>query len=125
MNVTDGGAPFYNVYRCVDGKYVSVAPVGLRFFRELLQRLDIHTVQFPDRLDRAGWQHMQAVLADRFAKRTRAQWCELLEGTDCCFAPVLSMPDNPGDAIADVPAGREHAVERPRPGRGIRSSPAA
>jgi len=95
-NVSDTGAPFYNVYECADGKYVSIAPVELRFFRELLQRMDIDESLVPDRLDRSTWAQTQDLLAQRFSTRTREQWCEILEGTDSCFAPVLSMAEVSG-----------------------------
>lgn len=92
-NVLDSGAPFYNVYECADGRYVSVAAVELRFFRELLARIGIDESEIPDRLDRASWSKAQALLADRFRMRTRDEWCQVLEGTDSCFAPVLSVAE--------------------------------
>ena len=92
-NAADSGSPFYNVYECADGRYVSVAPVELRFFRELLRRLGIDEAEVPDRLDRTSWARTQARIAACFRTRTRATWTALLEGTDCCFAPVLSMPE--------------------------------
>jgi len=92
-NVTDSGAPFYNVYECADGKWISIASVELRFFRELLSRIGIDEAEIPDRLDRVSWGRAQTLLAARFKTRTRAEWCELLEGTDSCFAPVLSMTE--------------------------------
>jgi alpha-methylacyl-CoA racemase len=94
-NITDSGAPFYNVYECADGKYVSVAAVELRFFRELLARIGIDEAEIPDRLDRSSWERAQALLAERFRTRTRDEWCAVLEGTDSCFAPVLSMSEAP------------------------------
>lgn len=97
-NVTDSGAPFYNVYECADGKYVSIAAVELRFFRELLDRMGIDESSIPDRLDRATWQETQGVLAEHFRTRTRNDWCALLEGTDSCFAPVLSMAEAASNA---------------------------
>jgi alpha-methylacyl-CoA racemase len=92
-NVIDSGAPFYDVYQCADGKWVSVAPIELRFFRELLRRLDIDESEFPDRFDRACWDRLRARFAAAFKRRARADWCELLEGSDACFAPVLSMAE--------------------------------
>ena len=92
-NVIDSGAPFYDVYECSDGKWVSVAPIELRFFRELLRRLDIDDATVPDRFDRSAWDGLRTVLAARFKTRSRQEWCALLEGTDACFAPVLSMAE--------------------------------
>ena len=90
-NVIDSGAPFYNVYRCADDRWVSVAPIELRFFRQLLARMDIDEKALGDRLDRENWPRIESLLKERFVQRTQAQWCELLEGTDSCFAPVLDM----------------------------------
>lgn len=92
-NVIDSGAPFYNVYQCADGRWVSVAPIEMRFFRQLLAHLDIDEAGVGDRLDRDNWPRVEALLKARFLQRTQAQWCELLEGTDSCFAPVLDMAE--------------------------------
>jgi alpha-methylacyl-CoA racemase len=107
-NVGDGGAPFYNVYRCADGEWVSVAAVETRFFDELLRRLEIPEQRVPDRWDRSNWPALHELLAARFETRTRAQWCALLEGSDACFAPVLAM-----DEVASHPhmAARGAIVE--------------
>lgn len=94
-NIADSGAPFYDVYECADGKHVSVAPIETRFFEELLRRLDIPAAEFPDRWDTSQWPRLREALAAKFRSRTRAQWCELLEGSDACFAPVLSMAEAP------------------------------
>jgi crotonobetainyl-CoA:carnitine CoA-transferase CaiB-like acyl-CoA transferase len=88
------------VYACADGKYVSVAPIETRFFEDLLQRLDIAPADFPDRWDRTQWPRLRSTLAARFRTRTRDAWCELLEGTDACFAPVLTMAEAPVHAHA-------------------------
>jgi alpha-methylacyl-CoA racemase len=97
-NLLDSGAPHYEVYRCADGRFVSVAPIERKFRAVLLDRLGIDAAAWPDFEDRSQWPRIKAMLADVFATRTRAQWCELLEGTDACFAPVLSLdeaPDHP------------------------------
>ena len=97
-NVIDSGAPFYDVYECADGKWISVAPIELRFFRDLLQRLGIDHSVYPDRFDRGVWESLRSALSDKFKTQTRAYWCALLQGTDACFAPVLSMTE-----VADHP----------------------
>lgn len=88
-NLLDSGAPHYDVYRCADGEYVSVAPIEAKFRTVLLERLGLpaDAIDFDDT---ARWPESKARLAAIFATRTRAQWCELLEGSDACFAPVLS-----------------------------------
>jgi alpha-methylacyl-CoA racemase len=92
-NSIDSGAPFYDTYECADGKRISIAPLELRFFDELLRRLGIEEGEFADRLDHCTWPSLRSKLTAIFRRKTRAQWCELLEGTDACFAPVLSMAE--------------------------------
>lgn len=94
-NVLDSGAPFYDVYECADGKWVSVAPIERRFHDELLQRIGIDPALIPDPMDRAGWPQARALIAQKLRTKTRDEWCALLEGTDACFAPVLDMDDAP------------------------------
>ncbi len=94
-NVLDGGSHFYGVYRCADGEYISVAPVETKFYLELLERLGIDPASLGAQRDPARWAHAKSVLAAKFATRTRAQWAELLEGTDACFAPVLGFAEAP------------------------------
>ena len=95
-NVLDSGAPWYDTYRCRDGGYVSGGPVERKFFVELLQRLGIDAARFPDTMNRECWAEMRAVFSDVFASRPRDEWCALLEGSDCCCAPVMSMSEAPG-----------------------------
>lgn len=92
-NLLDSGAYFYEVYECADGEYVSVAAIEARFHAELLRILEIDPATMPAQLDHANWPAVKARLAEKFRTRTRAEWCELLEGTDSCFAPVLSMDE--------------------------------
>ncbi len=93
-NLLDSGAPHYEVYRCADGEYVSVAPIEAKFREVLLQRLNLAADEY-DFDDMTRWPETKARLAALFATRTRAQWCELLEGSDACFAPVLSPLEAP------------------------------
>ncbi len=92
-NQLDSGAYYYEVYECADGQYVSVASIEGRFHAELLRLLEIDPATLPEQRDRTGWPKVKALLAERFRTRTRADWCALLEGTDACFAPVLSMDE--------------------------------
>jgi crotonobetainyl-CoA:carnitine CoA-transferase CaiB-like acyl-CoA transferase len=91
-NVLDGGAYFYQVYECADGEHVSLAPIEGKFHAELLRRLGLDPAEFAQ-ADRAVWPAARERLAAVFRTRTRAEWCALLEGTDVCFAPVLSLPE--------------------------------
>ena len=94
-NHLDGGAHFYNAYECADGRWISIAPIEGKFYAELLRRLDIDPATMPPQMDREGWRAAQARLADLFRTRTRDEWCALLEGTDSCFAPVLTIDEAP------------------------------
>jgi alpha-methylacyl-CoA racemase len=93
-NLLDSGAPHYEVFRCADGEYVSVAPIELKFRKVLLERLGLAADAF-DFDDAARWAESKTRLAAIFETRTRAQWCDLLEGSDACFAPVLAPLEAP------------------------------
>jgi len=90
-NLFDGGAPFYNVYETKDGRWVSVAPIEPHFWSLLLAKLEIDPAELPDQHDRSRWPEVRERLASVFRTRTRDEWCALLEGTDACFAPVLTF----------------------------------
>jgi alpha-methylacyl-CoA racemase len=94
-NITDSGAYFYDVYECADGRYVSVAAIEAKFHAELLRLLEIDPSTMPPQMDRAHWPETKRRLSERFKTRTRDEWCALLEGSDACFAPVLSMEEAP------------------------------
>jgi len=94
-NASDSGAYFYDVYECADGKLVSVAPIEGRFHAELLRRMGISAAEIGEQRDKQNWERGRAVLAQAFKTRTCAEWCTLLEGTDACFAPVLTMAEAP------------------------------
>lgn len=92
-NILDSGAPFYDVYSCADGRYVSVAPIEDKFFAELLDRLSLPASLIEMKRDCEQWERLRSILADTFASKPARYWCDLLEGTDACFAPVLSMAE--------------------------------
>ncbi len=94
-NILDSGAPFYDVYACADGKWISIGPIEARFHAELLERMGIPADAIGPQMDTASWPHTREVLAAAFRTCTRAAWCDLLEGTDVCFAPVLSFAEAP------------------------------
>ncbi len=94
-NFLDGAAPFYGTYECADGRHVALGPIEPQFYRELLQRLGIDDPQFQRQWDEADWPELKAKLAAVFRTRSRDEWCALLEGSDACFAPVLSMTEAP------------------------------
>lgn len=92
-NMNDGGAYFYEVYETADNKYVSIGAMEPKFFADLLHRMDINASDFPEQWDTARWQEGKTRMAELFRTKTRQQWCDLLEGTDACFAPVLTMSE--------------------------------
>jgi len=94
-NLLDGGAPFYDCYRCADGKFISIGSIEPQFYALLLELTGITDPAFDGQMDRKRWPELKEKFAQLFLSRTRAQWCELLEGTDVCFAPVLDMAEAP------------------------------
>lgn len=94
-NFCDGGAHFYRTYQCADGAWISVASYEPQFYQLLLEKTGLEDTDIPNRMNRERWPDLRAKLAAIFARKTRAEWCELLEGTDACFAPVLSLEEAP------------------------------
>jgi alpha-methylacyl-CoA racemase len=99
-NLLDGGAPYYDTYATADDKYVSVGAIEPKFFAELAQRIGLPEPFASRQNDRRLWPEMREAFAAIFSKRTRDEWCELLEGSDACFAPVLSILEAPQHAHA-------------------------
>ena len=89
-NTLDGGAPWYAVYECACGGWVSIAAIEPRFWAELLRLLQLDQAKIGDRSDPAQWPSIRSVLEETFQEMPRAYWVALLEGSDACFAPVLS-----------------------------------
>ena len=94
-NQTDGGAHYYGAYETKDGNFISIASIEPQFYAELLERLGLDEAAFTEQLDRKQWPDLKGKLEGLFKTRTRDEWCDLLEGTDVCFAPVLSMAEAP------------------------------
>ncbi|HUF84800.1 MAG TPA: CaiB/BaiF CoA-transferase family protein [Acidimicrobiia bacterium] len=93
VNVLDTGAPFYDTYETADGGFLSLGSLEPQFYAEMLQRLGIDDDEMPAQMDRGGWPKLRERLTDLFKSKTRDEWCEILEGTDACFAPVLPMSE--------------------------------
>ena len=94
-NLLDGGAHFYDTYRCADGKYISIGPIEPQFYALFLQKTGITDPDFNQQWDRARWPELKTRLAAHLATRTRDEWCVLMEGSDACVAPVLDMDEAP------------------------------
>jgi alpha-methylacyl-CoA racemase len=92
-NMLDGGAPFARPYRTKDGRHVVIQPLENRFFRQLLERMGIDDIDASRQYDPSCWPEIEKRLAETFASRSREEWCEMLEGSDACFAPVLSLTE--------------------------------
>lgn len=94
-NLADSGAWFYDVYECADGKWISIGPLEPKFLQELLERIGANEVALAAQLDRDAWPAARRHLSDIFRSRPRQVWCDALEGTEACFAPVLSLAEAP------------------------------
>jgi alpha-methylacyl-CoA racemase len=92
-NLLDGGAPFYDTYRCADDKWICVGALEPQFFAALIGKLQIPVSEFPNHNDRSCWPAMRARFEQIFQSKPRAHWCELLQSSDACFAPILSMTE--------------------------------
>ena len=94
-NMLDGGAHFYNTYECADGAYIAIGSIEPQFYALLKQLADLPEEDFGEQNDPAQWPAMKEKLAAVFRQKTQAQWRELMEGTDVCFAPVLPFTEAP------------------------------
>ncbi|MDH3293743.1 MAG: CoA transferase [Acidimicrobiia bacterium] len=92
-NMLDTGAHFYDVYECADGKYVSIGSIEPQFYAELKRLAKLDDTEFGDQMNREAWPLMKEKIAAVFRARTRAEWCEIMEHSDVCFAPVLTMEE--------------------------------
>jgi len=92
-NLLDGAAPFARCYETSDGRYVAVCALETSFYAALLQALAIDDIDVRDQFDTARWPGQRAILAGVFRTRTRDEWAAILEGTDACAAPVLSLDE--------------------------------
>jgi len=95
-NILDSGAPWYDTYECSDGKYVTVGALEPQFYKILIGLLDLDgDPDFAHQMDKRKWPVCKSKMTQLFKTRTRQQWCDLLEGTDACFAPVLNFEEAP------------------------------
>ena len=94
-NFLDGGSHFNDVYETSDGKYISIASLEKPLYDELIRLLELDPTEFAGHMQPRNWTRLKVRLAKKFNEKTRAEWCEILEGTDVCFAPVLSLTEAP------------------------------
>jgi alpha-methylacyl-CoA racemase len=124
-NILDTGAPWYDVYETKDGKYVSIGAIETRFFEELLVRLKLKDV--PAQHDRGRWPEMKALFSKTFKSKTRDEWCKVFEGSDACFAPVLSWSEARRDVhnVSRNSFVEVKGVEQPAPAPRFSRTPGA
>ena len=94
-NMLDGGAHFYDTYECADGEYISIGSIEPQFYALLKELAGLSEEEFGAQNDQSQWPALKEKLTEVFLTKTQAQWCELMEGTDVCFAPVLNFMEAP------------------------------
>ena len=117
-NVLDSGAPWYDVYETKDGRYVAIGAIETKFYAELLERMGLDGSTLPEQHDRARWPELRATFTRAFRARTRDEWVQAFDGSDACFAPVLTFAEaqaHPHSAARDA---------HPRSGKIVQPAPA-
>jgi len=120
-NLLDTGAPFYDTFETADGKYISIGSVEPHFYQRMIQLIGLGSVpEMAVQNDPRRWAQQKPMIAAAILTRTRDEWCAILEGTDACFAPVLSLDEAPRhkhnvarDAFVEV-AGAMQPAPAPR-----------
>jgi alpha-methylacyl-CoA racemase len=97
-NLLDGGAHFYDTYRCSDGGWISIGSIEPQFYALLLEKTGITDPAFNNQMSREAWPELSEKLAAVIRTKTRDEWCALMDGTDVCFGPVLSLEEAPAHA---------------------------
>ena len=94
-NMLDSGAHFYDTYETSDGQYVSLGAIEPQFYAELLEKIGLADEDLGSQMDASRWPELKQRFEALFRTKTRDEWCAILEGSDACFAPVLSMSEAP------------------------------
>ncbi len=97
-NLLDGGAHFYDTYETSDGKHICIGSIEPQFYALLLEKAELDTQKYSEQMNPARWPELKEDLRQTFLRKTQDEWCSIMEGTDVCFAPVLSIfeaPDHP------------------------------
>lgn len=127
QNFLDGGAHFYGVYECSCGNFISIGSIEPQFYALLRKHADLTDADFDAQMDRKAWPALKEKLAKVFKSKSRADWCKIMEGTDICFAPILTMaeaPKHPHMAARKVFVER-HGVTQPAPAPRFSRTPSA
>ncbi len=126
-NFLDGGAHFYGVYECACGNFISIGSIEPQFYALLRQHAGLSDTAFDAQMDRNAWPALKDKLEQVFKAKTRDEWCRIMEGTDICFAPVLTMaeaPKHPHMAARKIFIDR-HGVTQPAPAPRFSRTPSA
>jgi alpha-methylacyl-CoA racemase len=113
-NLLDTGAHFYDVYETKDQKHVSIGSIEPQFYAELLEKTGLAGEDLPAQMDKSGWPVLHERLTGIFKSKTRDEWCAIMEGSDVCFSPVLSMgeaADHPHNVHRNSFLDRDGAVQ--------------
>ena len=92
-NWLDSGSHYYNCYETKDGKYISIGAIEPQFYAELLEKTGLDPEEFGEQNNPKKWPAQKTKLKDIFYSKTREEWCQIMEGTDICFAPVLDYKE--------------------------------
>jgi alpha-methylacyl-CoA racemase len=92
-NILDTGAPWYDAYQTKDDKYVAIGAIEPKFYAALIERLGLAAQPLPQQYDRKRWPELRALFTTAFRAKTRDEWCAIFEGSDACFAPVLTFSE--------------------------------
>uniref|UniRef100_A0A3B3TJC2 Alpha-methylacyl-CoA racemase n=1 Tax=Poecilia latipinna TaxID=48699 RepID=A0A3B3TJC2_9TELE len=126
-NLLDSGAPFYDTYKTLDGKYLAVGAIETEFYNQLLKGLELDAGELPPQMSFSDWPELKQLFTERFASKTQADWLMIFDGTDACVTPVLSL-----DQVSSHPHNRERGSfmkdssgeEFPRPAPVLSRTPA-
>lgn len=127
VNLLDSGAPWYDSYPTQDGRYVAIGPLEPRFYAQLLERLGLDSAELPAQHDRARWPELRARFAAVLRSKTRDEWCEVFDGSDACFAPVLGFAEARAHphSLARGAHVRVDGIEQPAPAPRLERTPGA
>jgi alpha-methylacyl-CoA racemase len=126
-NFLDGGAHFYGVYECACGNFISIGSIEPQFYALLRQHAGLSEPCFDAQMDRKAWPELKQKLTQIFKSKSRDEWCKIMEGTDICFAPILTMaeaPNHPHNAARQIFVER-HGVTQPAPAPRFSRTPSA
>ncbi|KAM9330006.1 alpha-methylacyl-CoA racemase [Gastrophryne carolinensis] len=101
-NLLDGGAPFYDIYKTSDGKYMAVGAIEPQFYNDLLKGLALDPSDLPGQMSFTDWPEMKKIFSKKFLQKTQEEWCQVFDGTDACVTPVLTF-----DNVAEHPHNKD------------------